>query len=110
MVEIGRSKFGQNNKITLVEGLPEILNLSMGDYIIFSVVDGKIVLEKGTKKYHGLDFEGEEIRERLIKLEMSKTDDIIGKGLDPDQLERIAKEEYLRDRAERERKKQRKKY
>ena len=103
MVEIGRSKFGQNNRISLVEGLPELLNLSVGDYVVFSIESGKLVLEKETKKYRGWDFEGEEIREKLIELEDSMIDDIIDGNIDPDELERIAREEYLRDKAERER-------
>ena len=98
MVVIGRSKFGQNNRISLVEGLPEILNLSIGDYVVFNVIDGKLILEKETKKYYGLDFEGKEIEERLRELEESMIDSIIDPYLDPDELERIAREEYERDK------------
>jgi len=107
MVEIGRSKFGQNNRISLVEGLPEILNLEIGDYVVFSVTDGRLILEKDTKKYHGLDFEGDEIREKLRALEESMVDKLIDQNLDPDALERIAREEYERDRELREKSKKR---
>ena len=98
MVEIGRSKFGQNNRISLVEGLPEILNLEIGDYVVFSVTDGRLILEKDTKKYHGLDFEGDEIREKLRELEESMIEKEIDQHLDPDELERVAREEYERDK------------
>jgi len=98
MVEIGRSKFGHNNRISLVENLPELLNLSLGDYVVFYVNDGKLILEKDTKKYHGIDFEGEEIRNRLIELEKSKITDHISKDIDPEELAKLAREEYLRDK------------
>ena len=58
MVLIGRSKFGQNNRISLVEGLPDVMNLDVGDYVEFHIIDGNLVLRKETKKYSGFDFEG----------------------------------------------------
>lgn len=97
MVEIGRSKFGQNNRISLVEGLPEILNLEIGDYVVFSVMDGRLILSKDTKTYYGLDFEGDEIRENLRALEESMIEKEIDRHMDPEELEKIAREEYERD-------------
>jgi len=98
MVEIGRSKFGHNNRISLVEGLPELLNLSLGDYVVFHVSNGTVTLEKDTKKYYGRDYESEEIREKLIALEKSKIADHLTKDIDPEELDRLAREEYLRDK------------
>jgi len=102
MVEIGRSKFGQNNRISLVEGLPELLNLEIGDYVVFHVSNGNLIIEKDTKKYHGIDFEGEEIRNRLIELEKSKITNHLTEDIDPEELAKLAREEYLRDKELRE--------
>jgi len=99
MVTVGRSKFGQNNRISLVEGLPELLNLSVGDYVLFEIQGGRLILEKDTRKYRGFDFEGDEIRETLLAYEDSKIGNDFDDNLDPDELEQIAKEEYLKDKA-----------
>ena len=101
MVEIGRSKFGQNNRISLVEGLPELLNLIIGDYVIFSINNGELILRKSTKKYRGFDFEGEEIRQKLIEAEESMTEGTSDENIDPEVLEQIARDEYLRDKVAR---------
>lgn len=102
MVLIGRSKFGQNNRISLVEGLPDVMNLEVGDYVEFHVVDGELIIRKETKKYSGFDFEGEEIHENLLNLEKSKADELEDENLDPEALEEKARQNYLRDKAERE--------
>ena len=105
MVLIGRSKFGQNNRISLVEGLPDIMNLEVGDYVEFHVVNGELIIRKETKKYSGFDFEGEEIRENLLNLEKSKTDELEDADLDPEALEERARQNYLRDKTNRDKKK-----
>lgn len=105
MVLIGRSKFGQNNRISLVEGLPDIMNLSVGDYVEFHVIDGELILRKETKKYRGFDFETTEIHDKLLGLEESKTEELEDTNLDPETLEELARQDYLKDKAERERKK-----
>lgn len=56
-------------------------------------------------QYRGFDFEGDEIQEKLMKIEESAWEDGVGEELNPDDVERIAREEYLKDKAERERKK-----
>lgn len=105
MVLIGRSKFGQNNRISLVEGLPDVMNLEVGDYVEFHVINGELMIRKETKKYSGFDFEGEEIRDNLLKLEKSKTDELEDENLDPEALEERARQAYLKDKAERQRSK-----
>ena len=105
MVLIGRSKFGQNNRISLVEGLPDVMNLEVGDYVEFHVVDGELIIRKETKKYSGFDFEGEEIHENLLNLEKTKVDELEDSELDPETLEERARENYLRDKAKRKKKK-----
>ena len=104
MVLIGRSKFGQNNRISLVEGLPDVMNLDVGDYVEFHIIDGNLVLRKETKKYSGFDFESDEIHENLLKLEKSKTDELEDANLDPEEIEERARQSYLKDKAEREKK------
>lgn len=101
MVLIGRSKFGQNNRISLVEGLPDVMNLEVGDYVEFHVVNGELIIRKETKKYSGFDFEGEEIRENLINLEKSKTEELEDEDLDPETVEERARQSYLKDKADR---------
>lgn len=101
MVLIGRSKFGQNNRISLVEGLPDVMNLEVGDYVEFHVVNGELIIRKETKKYSGFDFEGEEIYENLLALEKSKTEELEDSSLDPETLEERARQSYLRDKAKR---------
>jgi hypothetical protein len=101
MVEIGHSKFGHNNRISLVEGLPEILNLSLGDYVVFLVENGNLIIRKETKTYSGIDFEGDEIKERLIELENSKIEEIVDTWNDPDEIMRKAREAYERDKEKR---------
>ena len=98
---IGRSKFGQNNRISLVESLPDIMNLEDGDYVEFHVVNGVLIIRKETKKYSGFDFEGEEIHENLLNLEKTKVDELEDSELAPETLEERAKENYLRDKAKR---------
>ena len=97
---IGRTKFGQNNRISLVEGLPDILNLELGDYVEFHAENGNIIIRKDTKKYNGYDFEGDEIREKVKQLEDERLDHIADE--DPEVALEKARQEYLKDKAERE--------
>lgn len=101
MVLIGRSKFGQNNRISLVEGLPDLMNLEVGDYVEFHIENGNLIIRKETKKYSGFDFEGDEITEKLIKLEKSKLEKFEGDGLNPDELKNKARAKYLEEKANR---------
>ena len=105
MVIIGRSKFGQNNRISLVEGLPDTLNLQIGDYVEFYIENGELIIRKETKKYNGFDFEGEEIHKRLLEMEKSLTNDAEDEHIDPELREKKAREQYLKDKAEREKNK-----
>lgn len=77
------------------------MNLEVGDYVEFHIINGELVLRKETKKYSGFDFEGEEIHENLLKLEKSKTDELEDENLDPETIEERARQSYMKDRAER---------
>lgn len=105
MVLIGRTKFGQNNRISLVEGLPDIMDLELGDYLEFHVENGQLILRKETKKYNGFDFESEEIKEKLKELEKSKIDEFEDESMDPELAEKRAREKYLQDKDERNKRK-----
>ena len=105
MVLIGRTKFGQNNRISLVEGLPDIMGLELGDYVEFHVENGQLILRKETKKYNGFDFESEEIEEKLKELEKSKIDEFEDESMDPELAEKRAREKYLQDKANKEKRK-----
>lgn len=52
---------------------------------------------KETRLYRGHDFEGEEIKNRLAKIEDDRLGEDYDSDMDPDELERIAREEYERD-------------
>ena len=88
-----------------MEGLPDVMNLDVGDYVEFHIISGELVLRKETKKYSGFDFEGEEIHENLLKLEKSKTDELEDTNLDPETIEERARQNYLKDKAAREKSK-----
>lgn len=105
MVSIGRTKFGQNNRISLVEGLPDLLNLEIGDYVEFFIENGELIIRKETKKYNGFDFENEEIHNKLLTKEKSLSEELVEDCDDPELLEKKAREQYLKDKAERENKK-----
>ncbi len=107
MVLIGRSKFGQNNRISLVEGLPDVMNLEIGDYVEFHVIEGELIIRKETKKYNGFDFETEEIKENLRNLEQSKIEELSDENEDPELAEQKARERYLIDKAKRDKNKKR---
>ena len=83
------------------------MNLEVGDYVEFHVMNGELIIRKETKKYSGFDFEGEEIHEKLLKLEKSKTDEMEDANLDPETLEEKARQAYYKDKAEREKRKSR---
>ena len=101
MVLIGRSKFGQNNRISLVEGLPDVMNLEVGDYVEFHVINGELIIRKETKKYSGFDFEGEEIHDKMLELEKSKVEELEDSNLDPAEIEERVGQNYLTDKAAR---------
>lgn len=103
MVYIGRSKFGSNNRISLVEGLPDVMNLEIGDYVEFHIENGQLILRKETKKYNGFDFESEEIHDNLVKMEKAHIPDPDEYDhMDPEAREQRAYNQYLKDKAARE--------
>lgn len=81
------------------------MDLELGDYLEFHVEEGQLILRKETKKYNGFDFESEEIKEKLRELEKSKIDEFEDENLDPELAEQRAREKYMQDKAEREKKK-----
>ncbi len=89
----------------MVEGLPDVMNLAVGDFIEFHIEDGKLVIYKDTKKYSGIDFEGEEIRDNLRKIEDAKLDELEAEDEDPEIVWEKARQRYLQDKAERDKKK-----
>ena len=105
MVQIGRNvKYDDYGRVTIPAQLAELMNLIKGhDEVCWIVGDGEVVLKKVTKSYHGMDFEGEEIRDKLLEYEYKYNGDHDpDEDYSPEELERMAREEYLRDKAERE--------
>lgn len=88
-----------------MEGLPDVMNLEIGDYVEFHIEKGQLILRKETKKYNGFDFESEEIHDNLVKMEKDHTmdpDDYEDIYMDPDELEKRAYKMYLKDKEARE--------
>ena len=110
MVFVGKSKYDNNGRITLMKEVAELMNLEKGeDYVELHVIEGQLVIKKETKKYvGGFDFEEEEIKNNLSNYEHQKIDDYPD-TTDPEQLEKIAREQYEKDRAAREAKRKSKK-
>ena len=106
MVLVGKSKYDNNGRITLMKEVAELMNLVKGeDYVELHVQDGQLIIKKETKKYvGGFDFEEEEIRDNLQNYEKERLDDLPD-ITDPEQLEKLAREQYEKDRAAREAKK-----
>ncbi len=105
MVQIGRNvKYDDYGRVTIPAQLAELMNLIKGhDEVCWIVGDGEVVLKKVTKSYHGMDFEGEEIRDKLLEYESKYYGDHNpDEDYSPEELEKMAREEYLRDKAERE--------
>lgn len=104
MVQIGKTiKFDGNGRITIPMELAKLLNLEKGmDEIYWDVIGGEATLKKVTKKYHGLDFEGDEIRERLQKYEQDYIENYDPDSEDPETLMTKAREQYEKDKALRE--------
>lgn len=71
MVQIGKNvKYDHYGRVTLPAKLAELLDLLKGeDEVTWHVIGGQVILKKDTILYNGHDFEGDEIRERLIKYE-----------------------------------------
>ena len=97
MVKVDTSTFGQNNRISLVSPLPALLNLERGDEVVFYIENGEVVVRKKTKLYNGIDFEGKDIKERLLEYESQETEKIIDTSDDPEEIKRLAYEEYKKD-------------
>ena len=105
MVQIGKNvKYDDYGRVTIPAQLAELMNLIKGhDEVCWIVGDGEVVLKKVTKSYHGMDFEGEEIRDKLLEYEYKYNGDHDpDEDYSPEEQERMAREEYLRDKAERE--------
>ena len=104
MVQIGKTiKFDGNGRITIPMELAKLLNLEKGmDEIYWDVTGGEATLKKVTKKYHNLDFEGDEIRERLQKYEQDYYENFDPDTVDPEELMIKAREQYEKDKALRE--------
>ena len=105
MVQIGRNvKYDDYGRVTIPIQLAEMLNLIKGhDEVRWIISDGAVILKKVTKYYHGINFEEQEIREKLIEYEDLYLENVESdEGMSQEELERMAREEYLRDKAERE--------
>jgi bifunctional DNA-binding transcriptional regulator/antitoxin component of YhaV-PrlF toxin-antitoxin module len=104
MVQIGKTiKFDGNGRITIPMELAKLLNLEKGmDEIYWDVTGGEATQKKVTKKYHGLDFEGDEIKERLQKYEQDYIENYDPDSEDPEKLMTKAREQYEKDKALRE--------
>ena len=105
MVQIGKNvKYDDYGRVTIPAQLAEMLNLVKGhDEVWWNVVNGNVCLMKVTKSYSGFDFEVKEIQENLREYERRYLDEYDPTSeLAMEELEERARQEYLRDKAERE--------
>ncbi|MDR3283240.1 MAG: hypothetical protein LBS92_06535 [Candidatus Methanoplasma sp.] len=100
MVRVNGSKFGINNRISLVSPLPELLGMEHGEEIVFFVENGEVIIRKKTRRYNGFDFESKEIKERLDEFERKESESIVDIS-DSSNVEQTAFKEYQRDKARR---------
>ena len=104
-MQIGKKvKYDSYGRITLPAELADLLDLIKGeDEVTWGIVDGCVCLNKVTKTYAGgLDFESEEIEERLREYERKYYDDPNDDDFkDPEEIERRAREEYEKDKVAR---------
>lgn len=99
---IGKSKYDGNGRITLIREVAELMNLSKGeDYVSFYLHNGCLIVKKDTKKYGNFDFEADEISNKLRDYEESLATEMPYIE-DPIEAERIAREQYERDKKLRE--------
>ncbi|AGI47149.1 hypothetical protein TALC_00134 [Thermoplasmatales archaeon BRNA1] len=102
MEYVGRSKYDNNGRITILREIAELMNLEKGeDYVSFFLHEGRLIVKKDTKKYGTFDFEGDEIADRLRDYEenLAVNFPVVD---DPEEAERIAREQYERDKKLRE--------
>jgi len=103
MIKVGEStKYDNYGRISCIGEIAELLNLEKGlDHVGFYVDNGEIIVRKHTKSYMGLDFEYNEIRDRIIAYEGAHIDDTVPIDMDPDEIEKLAYAQYLKDKNDR---------
>jgi len=69
MAYLGKSKIDRTKRISLIKEVADLFDIEEGDYIYFHAIEGRIVINKATKKFNGFDFEGEEIENRIKEKE-----------------------------------------
>ena len=69
MVYLGKSKMDKTKRISLIKEVADLFDMEEGDHIYFYAVNGKIFINKATKKFGGFDLEGEEIEARIREKE-----------------------------------------
>lgn len=104
MIQIGKNvKYDCYGRVTVPKKLAVMMNLIKGqDEVCWVVSDGEVILKKITKTYHGMNFEEAEIRDSLRSYESKYSSEKSYDDCSPEELERIALQEYLHDKAERE--------
>jgi len=69
MIYLGKSKMDKTKRISLIKEVADLFDMEEGDSVYFYAVDGKISINKATKKFGGFDSEGEEIEARIREKE-----------------------------------------
>lgn len=95
MSYLGKSKIDKTKRISLIKEVADLFDVKDGDFIYFYANDGKIIINKATKKFNGFDFEGEEIEARIRE----KEDEIASAEYDRF-MNRDVEREYEEERSE----------
>ena len=69
MAYLGKSKMDRTKRVSLIKEVADLFEIEEGDYIYFHAIEGKIIINKATKKFNGFDIEGEEIERRIREKE-----------------------------------------
>jgi hypothetical protein len=100
MVRVGKAtKYDGFGRISCVGEVAKLLNLEKDmDHVEFLTYNGEIIIRKVTKDYMGKSFEQEEISENIREYEKRYAENFDHEEeLDPDEIEKILYEQYLRD-------------
>lgn len=104
MVQVGNKiKIDASGRITIPSEIMKLMDLEKNsDEVYWDICGRKVCLMKVTTKYNGFDFETQEIEERLRDYEEQYLVNFDPEVVDPEEIERLSREQYLKDKKNKE--------
>jgi bifunctional DNA-binding transcriptional regulator/antitoxin component of YhaV-PrlF toxin-antitoxin module len=104
MVQVGNKiKIDASGRITIPSEIMKLMDLEKNsDEVYWDISGMRVCLMKVTTKYNGFDFETEEIEQRLRDYEEQYLVNFDSEDIDPEEIERRSREQYLKDKKNRE--------